>query len=108
MSTVRRIKFIHPTFHAGRNLTMRRGVELDGLEWAHIVELGRVFKVHTRVMCFKDLTDKDLENEHDPACRTAHGMLAKMREIWPDFDTREIITLVYFDVPADALQEMAE
>jgi hypothetical protein len=46
-----------------------------------------------------DLRDEDLVNEHDPECRTLRGLLKAMIRDYPDFDVREIVTLVYWTLP---------
>ena len=53
-------------------------------------------KAICKAMRFCDLTDRDLELEHDPECRTVNGLRKKMKEFYTDFDTREIVTLFFF------------
>lgn len=110
------------TFHDDRmNLTIRRGVKWsfcsvgdivnvsDADNRFEITEDGKhrditkpiiLFKakiVGTKLVRFCDLFDNDLEYEHDPNCRTVDGLSKVLSNIYPLFDRRELVTLVYFD-----------
>jgi len=111
------------TFHNDRmNLTVRRGVKWSFCSIGDIVNVSdadnrfeitedgkhrditkpiilfQAAIVGTKVVRFCDLLDNDLENEHAPNCRTVDGLFDVLSKIYPLFDRREIVTLVYFDV----------
>lgn len=98
------LRFTNQTFHDGINLTVRRGVKWNAQDGESVIIVNsvydplRIVEIETRAMRFCDLQDADLVNEHDAQCRTVAGLLAKMREFYPDFDEREIVTLVFFEV----------
>ena len=99
--------FQNPQFHEGLNLTVRRGVS-----W-NLVKNGDVVNVvdtnnpspisafatikETRVMRFQDLRNADLALEHDETCRKVKGLAEVMKQVYPGFDEREIVTLVFFE-----------
>lgn len=95
-----KLLFENPSFNIGLNLTVRRGIK-----WAiqkrvmlanlHGQEIGEE-NIETRVLRFCDLTDADLVLEHDGNCRTVDGLFSVMKQIYPNFDRRELVTLVYF------------
>ena len=91
------------------NLTVRKGVKWDVADLGefNMVELceaktlasfGHAEITRTIVIPFDMLTDKDLIKEHDPECRNVQGLTEVMHRVYPDFDSREIVTLVYFKV----------
>lgn len=47
---------------------------------------------------FFDLCDEDCSNNYDPSVDTLETLLSAMVKIYPDFDTREIITLLTFKI----------
>lgn len=105
--------FSKPEFHNGINLSIRRGVNWDTLYNKNDVYIVDEKDVHdkegnikplyivnlnTKVMRFCDLKDNDLLYEHDTECRTYKGLLERFKKIFLDFDEREIVTLVYFEI----------
>jgi len=95
--------FKNPSFNDGLNLTVRRGVKWDCADHDNvlIVDTGSLtilacVDIATRVFRFCDLTDRELANEHDPECRTAFGLFTVLRDVYPGFDDRELVTLVEF------------
>jgi hypothetical protein len=99
--------FRNPTFKIGTNVTCRRGIKWSSVTGPITVsELGTpplkeylIQAISTRVFRFSDLTDGDVANEHDPECRTYDGLYKEMRRVYPGFDSREIVTLVSFEIP---------
>ena len=87
--------------HEGLNLTVRRGIKSPGEREAYI-SLGegdtQLVQLQTRVIPFSQLTDYDLAMEHDPECRTTLGLFQELKRLYGDFDMREIVTLVYYEV----------
>ena len=96
------LKFSNPVFHAGTNLTVRRGTKWHREQWA-TVQIGDT-RLTVRLSCmthrFAWLTDHWVRDEHDPACRTVAGLLAEMQRVYPGFSEQEEVTLVRFNVPA--------
>ena len=96
------LKFSNPVFHAGTNLTVRRGLKWYREQWATVDVWG--VKGVVRLSCmshrFSLLTDHWVRDEHDPACRTVAGLLAEMQRVYPGFSENEEVTLVRFDLPA--------
>jgi len=97
-----KLLFQNPEFHTGLNVSVRRGTKWNienqkGVTLADLQgnEYGSV-NIETRVLRFCDLTNSDLACEHDPVCRTVAGLLSVMEQIYPTFDEREMVTLVYF------------
>lgn len=98
--TIKTLLFSNPTFHPGFNLTTRRGTKWHGVREAY-VDLGGghttyVPQLHTIDRPFNQLTDADLMFEHDPACRTVEGLAKVMKEVYPEFEVTDMVTLVTF------------
>jgi hypothetical protein len=99
--------FVNPVFNHGVNLTVRRGVKWDALLDKSKVDIVDVVSgtlygttsINTRVFLFEDLENADLTFEHDPKSRTYGGLLRDMKATYNGFDVREIVTLVYFEMP---------
>jgi len=102
------------SFKAGENLTVRRGTkwqsEKPDSEYGYYLGstkdpskiLGFAGFNKTKALPFNAIKDEDLVDEHDPNCRTYSGLLKGMKEIYPDFDEREIVTLIYFEYLLDS------
>ena len=104
--------FKNPVFKVGRNVTCRRGIVWDALPKDNVLVVDRddpfesngqpkvlyVVSIKTRVFRFSDLLDSDLVDEHEPQCRSVSGLLKVMKNIDADFDEREMITLVAFNL----------
>ncbi|MTI30351.1 hypothetical protein [Xanthovirga aplysinae] len=113
---MRDLYFFTPEFKEGENLTVRRGTEWSsGIEsgsdqdlqllksaktsdegQAQFIAYGRI--TNQKVFRFCDLSDVDLQNEHLSSCRTYEGLKKMMKSIYKDFDERELVTLLYFEV----------
>lgn len=92
------LEFSNPVFNDSLNLTVRRGIKwasIDGLIW--VGEKAAKIK-NTKVFRFSDITDKDLELEHDPSCRSLDGLTIEMQRVYKDFNVNEIVTLVFFEL----------
>jgi hypothetical protein len=100
---MKELPFNSPKHHIGFNLTVRRGVEWSLEDYVEIAGLGEK-EIWSIVMRFKDLTDEDLELEHDLNCRTYAGLLKKMACYYLDFDEREIVTLVTYHCREEELE----
>jgi hypothetical protein len=98
--------FSNPVFNAGKNLTVRRGIKWNLHDSQQVIiydvnipkALYFDVVIKTKVMRFCDLEDQMLVDEHDPLGRTYFSLFAEMYKIYPEFDAREIVTLVYFDL----------
>lgn len=115
---MRDLYFDKPHFREGENLTVRRGAEwsmgIEGLMdtelqilaapneakgeegQAHFISYGRI--TNQKVMRFCDLTDVDLHDEHWEDCQTYEGLKKVLKTYYKDFDEREIVTLLYFEL----------
>lgn len=91
---MRRMAFVRPFFHPGLNFTIRLGEEWADLKVGEIIELdgpcwclGMVTQVlKCRLM---DIPNFVLEKEHDPDCRTFDGLIAVLREVYPELQEKE-------------------
>lgn len=98
------MKFNTPKFNDELNLTVRRGTKWGNLKGkfylgdidSEAVQVGKVKQI--KVMKFEDIRGEDLTLEHDPECREYDGLIDVMRGIYDDFDTYEIVTLVFFEL----------
>lgn len=96
-----KIYFENPSFNDGENITIRRGIKWSTETFAELADMNGHTLVSSaplscKVMRFCDLTDRDVEKEHDEKCRTVAGLLEVMKHIYPTFDEREIVTVVSF------------
>ena len=100
MNALPELGFARPCFHPGRNTSVRRGERWHGVAAAsvHVVaeQPPRTVALHTELRRFAELTDADLRDEHDPACRSPAGLLAVMQALYPGFAPDEVVTLVHF------------
>lgn len=99
-----RLYFLNPVFNKGTNLTCRKGIK-----WATATGKVPIYETGTenfhgfaniidvQVMPFNMLEDEDLRYEHDPSCHDVRGLNDAMHGAYPNFDERELVTLVYFD-----------
>lgn len=100
--------FDNPEFNEGLNLTVRRGTR-----WANEVGttilikdlydnvIGEATIMAVSVKRFVDLTDDDLELEHDPNDRTVLGLAQTMQQIYRRFNPDspdELVTLIFFEM----------
>jgi hypothetical protein len=101
------LKFRNLTFNKGLNLTVRRGDELYSNmshDWMFKIlnekgeEYARAKIMVLKLRRFNELTDEELEYEHDPNCRTVEGLLKAMKGYYPDFREDEEVTLIFFQV----------
>ena len=86
-----------PVHHRGSNLSVRRGTRWLGVTAVRLPlpEGGTSAPVPlvTRSLPFQQLTDADLADEHDPACRTLEGLLRVLQTHYPGFSAQEMVTL---------------
>ena len=103
------LKFLNPVHKAGKNITVRRGTKWVNLNAAVVEGLTRSARpITTKVMRFCDIEDKDIKNEHDPKCQNKEGLLVAMEKAYPDFDPREICTLVEYECEKEELDFIKE
>lgn len=97
--------FMHPTFHSGTNVTVRRGLKWAGTRSTTILRLtetsiGNVigFGVVEECLVTKctEIPPQMLELEHDRSCRTTGGLLTEMSRIYPGFEECEDVTVISF------------
>ena len=95
------LEFDTPTFHPGRNTTIRRGDRWHAVPQARLRlrdgSLSRPTALETEVKTFSALSESDIEFEHDSKCRTLEGLLQEMQRIYPGFDPEEDITVCNFN-----------
>jgi len=94
---MKKLLFNVPTHKSGINLTVRKGIKWSLENEADVQGLG-IVPITTKVMNFDALTEADVcVLEHDPKCRNLTGLFLAMRRAYPDFDEREMVTLVYYE-----------
>ena len=114
------IGFFNPVFHEGVNVAVVRGaVEFPpvgkgilvieatpgarpGINQSKVDEVigvGRV--VGVKHLAFYDLDRDDLVRYHDPKIKTSMDLFSYIVEHAPDFDEREIVTLLEFEYAAN-------
>lgn len=62
----------------------------------YVLSIGFVFVEYQWQIRFVDIENEDIEKEHDPNCRNIDALYETMLKFYPDFDAREIVTLVAF------------
>lgn len=88
--------------------TVRRGVKWGVIETGTYVEVVEVEKaeggLHPEAMVisvvtkrFVDLVASDLVDNFEKDCRYFGGIYKRMKEIYPDFDKFEIVTVIRFE-----------
>lgn len=97
--------FHNPVFKAGINTTIQRGVRwalLDG-EFVWLCDknekpagYGQITRVKVKRFC--DITLSELLNAHDENYKELNNLYEAMLDIHEDFDNREAITLIDFEV----------
>lgn len=98
------LKFHHPIFLNGLNMTIRRGTKWDGnlgLIWAETdtgTYIGPANVKFTQVMKFDEIEAHIHNFNHDPDCRTRKGIFKELCELYEAFDVKEIVTLVWFEM----------
>ena len=92
---MKELLFLNLIHNLGQNLTVRRGIKWSVEKAADVQGIGpRPIRTLTRK--FSDLKDSDLKYEHDDSCRTVGGLVTAMLNAYPEFDTSDIVTLVYY------------
>ena len=93
---MRRMEFKRPVFSPGINFTVRLGEEWANLKVGEVIELeapawclGLVTHI---IRCqLVDIPRFVLEKEHDPNCRTFDGLIATLKEVYPELEQSEAI-----------------
>lgn len=100
-----KLRFNNFTFKEGVNITVRRGNKWYNYGTGPVIlydnqtgetEMGFIHTV-TNVP-FKAVKHIELQNEHDPQCRTYKKLLKVMQETYDDFQEGEYVTVVRFKV----------
>jgi hypothetical protein len=99
-----KLLFQNPNFEPGTNVTIRRGVkwlkqdgqivilaDLDGNEHGTV-------RISAETVIFSEISQYELDHEHDPDCRTREGLFEVMRQIYGDFGQDEIVTVITFTI----------
>lgn len=104
--TMKDLYFMNPVFTKKTlNLTVRRGdkwkdyqgeVKILDTDSNDQVANGKV--IYAEHLAFEELSDRDLALEHDPGCRTTDGLYHELQRVYPGFEEKENVTLVYFKV----------
>lgn len=103
---MQKIQFKNPIFNPTKNLTCRKGIkwsmfqgsELEVVQTGHEEHVQGYAKItDIKTVPFDSIDDDMLLYEHDPSCRTFYGLLKAMQDVYPNFDPREIITMIFFD-----------
>lgn len=98
---MKELLFINPVFNIGKNVTVRRGIKWSLESYAYIEGEGKVTITNTQVIRAQDILPEMIKYEHDPKCRKVHGLLSELKDIYPNFDPTEIVTIVEFVIPCD-------
>ena len=101
-----RLDFLNPTWHYGRNVTIRLGDK-----WALKAERNDTVSLHQTgydlplavgniayigYKPFKTVTIEDLFGEHDPECRNPDGLVRAMLRAYPNFNLDSWVTVIWF------------
>lgn len=99
--------FANPVFHKGENVTVRKGpkhfqrldmgdtVRLVNAETGEVEGTGEVTQLYLSAL--RNIPDHLLPLEHDPACRTAEGLLEVLRGVYEEVDEGTTVTTIIFD-----------
>lgn len=98
---MKKMKFGHPVFHQGMNVTCRMGNK-----WLKKVQPGDTFDAEgKRALChclhicrFNQIPPSMISYEHDPECRSVDGLYGVMSKLYPKFNRNSVVTLVGFEV----------
>lgn len=94
------LEFDNPTFHPGRNTTIRRGDRWHAVAQARLRlrdgSLSPPIPLETTLKQFSALSEIEIQFEHDPDCRKLAGLLLELQRLYPGFDPDENITLCHF------------
>jgi len=96
--------FNNAVFEPGLNATVRRGNRWTNAKGkAFVVKetgnkeaIGAARVVSVLKIPFKDVTNFDVENEHDPKCRTIEGLFDELNSVYKDFSVEDNVCIVYF------------
>ncbi len=93
------IHFNNPVFHDGINCTVRRGYKWANLRIGEEILLNgdKRASVKKLLICrFDEIKERDISCEHDPECRTIHGLFNTLSKAYPKFSNNSIVTVIYF------------
>lgn len=106
------LHFISGTFHAGLNITVRRGPEWSqkGLVPGQTIALcvcppgrdhnviGQARVAFVMTAQIESIPDELMAYEHEPSCRTKEGLLAAMSKVFGEVRADEIVTVIGFEM----------
>jgi len=101
------LQFLNPQWHYGPNITIRLGDKWHQNALARdtvvVVRTGEEDKFLARGVIesimyipFLEVSLSDLLEEHDPECRTPHGLVYAMLCAYPDFKLSDMVTVIRF------------
>ena len=98
------LKFLNPVHKVGKNVTVRCGIKWASQKAAVVEGLVRSARpITTKMMRFCDIEDKDIKNQHDKETRDKEGLLKAMKKAYPNFDEREMCTIVEYECGKDEI-----
>ena len=90
------INFTHNVHNDGKNMTVVRGSIYESKDYALIN--NKVIRIETKAMRFCDINTSDIAHHQDPGLVIPSELLKHMKEVYENFDEREIVTLVYYEL----------
>lgn len=119
---LKQLLFSNPVFHDGINVTVRRGykwadamgeivnvMDTDnvGLTAGGAPAMAQVLGV--LVTKLNTIPESILVHEHDPTCRTLHGIAKEMRNVYgDDVKDDEPVTVLFFEFGKSAIFEVED
>ncbi len=101
---MRNLQFLNPVFHAGTNVTVRKGVKWADVRPKDIINLSKTGKkpfgtaeiVSVFIGAIEMIPHTLLKLEHDPECRDYLGLKSVMINTYGDIKRGEIVTVLEF------------
>ncbi len=98
------LKFKKPSFHAGENITIRRGVEFCGYtgtvairnEAGELIGEGDIISASAKR--FTDVKKREVELLHDGDLKDFFKLIRFLEGCYPNFDQHEIVTVIRFKI----------
>jgi len=114
---LKQLLFSNPVFHDGINVTVRRGYK-----WAdamgEVVDVVNTDDTGKPIMAqilgvfitkLNTIPESILQHEHDPTCRTLHGIAKEMRNVYgDDVKDDEPVTVLFFEFGKSAIFEVED
>lgn len=105
---IHRLDFLNPQWHRGMNVTVRRGGKWQAK--AHIDDILELYQTdgdqpvaygmirEVRYCPYKEVTLRDLLEEHDRECGTPFGLTHAMLKAYPEFNLEDMVTVIRFEI----------